>query len=900
MPLPPGDARLETGIKEIITDDVTGHGYAKRRDGAYVAIVEGTPMNTSRFDRDDWHDLAASLRDHFDAEIAKNGLPIQMQVSRTPADGIDVETLTDVVRDDDAPTDARTYAALTAEHADDWCFGSGVMDSHIRLVVWASPDEGQGDPRGLLRQRLDALRGKTSTDHHQRVLRQRVQTAEGVLQTLADDVSALDADGVATRLRESWRPHDEPLANPTDTQTHDQSLLWAPHGIDEQRSHVVLSPDDPQARDVATSIRVSGWPVNPGPGILSDILATPGVRLDMAIHIGDRDWREKIDELDTEIAQIRRRVTDLFSGRGARGDTHESQARDGETLEGDKVDLRDHAQDTETEIAEVSTTFTIRAKTVDDALDARGKIISRLRRVGATATPADGDQLVALRTTTPIGHDNLREVLSSAVGEFLSSMIKNGHVELGVPTHFDMPSDSVGCLAPAAHGVRSDDDGVLYGLAAGTHPTVREESPAGFLQICREDLPAPHRYIMGRSGAGKTYMASGQATEELLRERGADRLLILDIAENFEGVINTLGGEKVAFGETSINPWAVDREQGIDLVTDLIDTHLDHNTGRDRPSRSAVRATVRATYDRAESWDRSPVFTDYFDLLADVSEDPDKAGVTLRQTHGEGQRWSETATDLLTHMAPFRPDGEYDFMSPDVEAGDDPEGMVDLSEEHILFDGSEFQEKEGAAKGMLSVLFLSLAYRASDDPDEMVLCVVDEAHDVFRDTEADRFESMVRAGRNRGLCFDFLSQADEDFSADETARIIAKQSSVVISGDVGAEASPDEIEQHFGFPRREAGLICGGLEMGRSETDYSEMVVNVKDRGCYLVRYKAHPIAGKMLTYREHGDGDWDAYTADAYAALDLGEPESEPESDATHDVDPRAHNPSQEVIADD
>lgn len=185
-------------------------------------------------------------------------------------------------------------------------------------------------------------------------------------------------------------------------------------------------------------------------------------------------------------------------------------------------------------------------------------------------------------------------------------------------------------------------------------------------------------------------------------------------------------------------------------------------------------------------------------------------------------------------------------MSLDVEAGESPTGEVDLSERVLLFDGSEFQDRGGTASGMITVLYLSLAYRASGG-DELVLCAVDEAHDVFRDAaEAGRFESMVRAGRNRGLCFDFLSQADE-------ARVIAKQALVVVAGNLGQEASVEDV-MSFGFPRDEARQICGRLEMGESDADYSEAVVSVEG-DIYLVQIETHDLVGEMITYSED-DGD--------------------------------------------
>lgn len=849
MPLLPGNARRETGVRATHTSEEYGLAYAERLDGTLVAIVGGEPRNTTRDHADEWAGTASELAHTFDAKLGKADADTQFQVSRGHAEGADVATLDARSTDDDAPRDGRTAAAAVAEHTRDRERSAGVMDTTPRAVVTASASEAADTRRGGFNRGVFAQSSGT-TDAQLRLLAKRADAATETLRTVADDVHTYDEREIREALRAAWRPHDEPLPDETTETAADETVLWGPHGVDEHRTHVELSPEDDAARDVVSSVWVSGWPIGPRPGILAPVLSTPGVRLEFALHPGARDRHTKADELDSQITNIKRRVGSILADRGVTG---EGQARDGDRLAGSKVDLRDHAQETETEIAEVSTVLTVRARSEEVALDARDKVISRLRGVGCTATPADGDQLRAFRTATPIGRDDLRDALASRLGELLSSAVKNAHVELGTPTAFDMPSGSVGCLAPTAPSVRQDDDGVIYGLAAAAHPFPEnsEETAAGLLQVCREDLSAPHTYRMGRSGAGKTYMESAQVTEEYLRERGADRVMILDIAENFDGVVRTLDGDKVVFGESLVNPWAVGPEEGVDLITELISVVLRDAEGA-TPPRAKVRESVRETYQREGDRDRPPVFGDYFDLLAEIQDG--EADISVRSTEGEAEEWADDATALLGHLSQFRPGGEFGFMSPDLAAGDPPEGSVDLSERVLLFDGSEFQDRGGPAKGMLSVLFLSLAYRASAG-DDMTLCVVDEAHSVFKSSaQAGRFESMVRAGRNRGLCFDFLSQADEDFNMAE-ARVIAKQASLVVAGNVGTEAEPGEL-MSFGFPREEAEEICGELKMGR-DGDYSEAVVSVEG-DIYLTQYQTHPLVADLITYSDPDPDDPD------------------------------------------
>ena len=875
MPLLPGDARRKTGVRATGTTP-GGNGYLRRDDETLVAIVGGEPRNTTRYSPADWGGLAWDVAESFDTAIAKEGITCQLQTSRTYSEGTDVVSLDALAGDESAREDARAFAAATAENTREWEHAAGVMDSSPKVAVAVGTDETGTARRGAGR----GIFGTTpdTTEAQEKLLDKRVRAATALMGQMATGAEAYSEGEIREALRAAWRPHDDPIPqDPAEASTADDTVLWGPHGVNEKRDHVVLSPSDPESTDYVSSLWVSSWPGHLSPGILADALSTPGLRLEFAVYPADCDREDKITDLDDRIRLLRRRMISLLSERGLGG---EKDADDADMIEGEVEDLRDHLREDEVEGTEGTVIFTVRADSREAVLSARSTLRTRLRKVGCSATPADGDQLAAFRSTTPIVKDDLTPALHSRLSDLLSSVARNVHIEMGTPTAHDMPSGAIGCLAHAIHGVRQDEDGVIYGLAQGTHRRLSDVSTK-ILQICRDDLNSPHRYIIGRSGWGKTFFESVNSTEELLRDRGADQLMILDIAENFEGVIHTLGGEKVVFGESLINPFAAGREHGVDLVTDLICVLLAEEDPEDAPSRSRVRKTVLKTYDRVEAADTGrdiPVFDDYFDLLEGVQGE--EIDLSVRGTSGELADWAQDARILLGQLSQFDTGGEFGFMSPDLDAGDPVTGDVPLDERVLLFDGSEFQDRGGAAKAMLAVMYLSIAYRKSDG-EEKVLCVVDEAHSVFRlAAQAGLFEEMVRAGRNRGLCFDFLSQADDDFSVDE-ALVIAKQASVLIAGDVGSEADPEDI-MSFGIPEQEAELICGGLKMGGTSNaagqseDYSEAVVSVEG-DIYLVEFEVHDLVSDMVTFEATeeataagGEEQWRVYMDDSLAATEV------------------------------
>lgn len=245
---------------------------------------------------------------------------------------------------------------------------------------------------------------------------------------------------------------------------------------------------------------------------------------------------------------------------------------------------------------------------------------------------------------------------------------------------------------------------------------------------------------------------------------------------------------------------------------------------------------------------------DFFDTLAEVErnvEDNPKE-YTARGTESEVQTLKSEAGTLISRFKEFQPDGTYSYFHGESE--------VDLYDRVVYFDMQKFEDDTTAAKGMSMALITSHAYELAKQTRGHVDLVVDEAHDLFRDAaQADQIESMVRAGRNTGLMFDFISQAGEDFDAG-AAKVIAKQCSIAIWRDLGE--MDVETPMEFGLTQEQAALVSGGLATGDNDAmDYSEALVDIEgDR--YLIERRVSDYAARIVDYRESDDGRFDAYMA--------------------------------------
>ena len=620
-----------------------------------------------------------------------------------------------------------------------------------------------------------------------------------------------------------------------------KQMVYSPAYVDEYGKYVEVGDQ------YMSSIWVTGWPKHPEEGLLESILSVPEIRYDISLSLKATDYHDKLDELES----LREKITSSAIEKEDSG----GSGADASALAADVQVLREQMQDNDLECFEVGMTITVRSGSLDAVKRARRRIAGRCSAVNISTTTASNRQLAAVRTTSPLPTNNLRE-------------------ETRIDTTFNMTSDGVACLFPFSGYYIVEREGTTYGLVK---TGVRDSGDTlGMLQVNRLNRTSPHRFWVGRSGSGKSFDIKNHINEEMARDR-TESTVIVDIARGFDGPVETYNGSKVIVGETTINPFEIrppkdarGTEESLDdkvrLLTDMFQIYMMENAPEEEAQaiRSTISKTVRETYKTAGPEDddigitndpsthdkESPVMEDYFKLLADMEENTRE--YTYQQTDSEVDALKDDIKVLMNRLKEFQPGQTYDYLSGKSEA--------DMYDRVVYFDMNKFENDSSAAKGMMMTLITSHAYELAKQTEGHVNVVVDEAHDLFRDAaQADQLESMVRAGRNTGLMFDFISQAGEDFDAG-AAKVIAKQCSIAIWRDLGEMGA--SVPQEFGLEQEQAQVVSGELATGDNEAlDYSEALVDVEsDR--YLIERRVSDYAARIVDYRESEDGDFDAYMA--------------------------------------
>jgi len=599
-----------------------------------------------------------------------------------------------------------------------------------------------------------------------------------------------------------------------------------------------------------------------------------GTLVDASLYVHSTDYREKMDELATD--------QEWLSAMGIEKEGKQAKADDADVAATQKIILRDHMRDNGVECAEVSMVITVRADSKEKALRLRKHVKTEfLGPNDIVATEADDRQLAAMKTTSP------------TPGDEFDRASKND-------TRFEMPSDTLGAMFPMAGGYQTHESGTIYGMALG-----RSGAPTGLLQVDRREIAVPHRFWVGRSGSGKSFNIKDLLIADMLRKPNL-RTIIVDIARGFDGVVETFDGGKVIVGETQINPFEVrapgehgdgfkaDLSSKINLIADMFHLYLQENATEPEELRATLVELIRKTYSNAgitddpstHSKEKSPTMVDFFAVLADAATNPEE--YTAEGTDYETENMVEHAGTLLTALKPFKPtpedepDGAFEWMSGESD--------VDLSSRVLYFDMQKFEGKPAVEKGMAMAYILSIAPEVAKQTNNYVDVVIDEAHDLFREVaQAGRLESMVRAGRNAGLMFDFISQADDDFN-ENAAKRIAKQCAISGWQNMGKMGLSDP--EAFGLTDMQASQLSGGLAAGDdNRTSYSECLVDV-DGDVYRVRKRVSDYAKAILDYRESDDGDFDEYLA---RELSKDDEEDDPDvevNDETTDEDESSDEP--------
>ena len=272
-------------------------------------------------------------------------------------------------------------------------------------------------------------------------------------------------------------------------------------------------------RGWAAVLVVVGYPREVQAGWLGPLTTYPG-RVDVAVHI------DPVDPM-TAAGQLRRRLALLESGR--RADCDYGRLRDPhvEAATEDAYGLADRIARGEARLFRVGLSVTVHADTPGELTER----VAEVRAVAASllidARPASYRELAGWVTGLPLGLDRLGG--------------RRGFDTDALAAAFPFTSPDL----PGGPGSPAGLDGVLYGHNLGS---------AGLVFWDRFACDNHNAVILGRSGAGKSYLVK----LELLRSlyRGVE-VMVIDPEDEYRRLAHAVGGTVVAPGAPGVrlNPF---------------------------------------------------------------------------------------------------------------------------------------------------------------------------------------------------------------------------------------------------------------------------------------------------------------------------------------------------------
>ncbi|MFF0492896.1 PrgI family mobile element protein [Nocardia sp. NPDC004068] len=413
-------------------------------------------------------------------------------------------------------------------------------DDHLTrrqvLLIWRDPLDTLTAPSGLgLRGRRRARRGVSEAARRSaesRLLR-RMSEAADTLAPLGVTVSALDDTQAAAVLTSCCNP--DHLVTTEETTARDTVVTTAtgfadtgltvedpfaprggfgPESVTIGTRHLVLGGD------WTTTLAVTGYPREVTAGWLSPLLSHPG-RVDVAVHIDPVDPVTAATRLRRQLARLESsRLHD--AGRGRLPDPHVDVAVE------DAADLSARVARAEARLFRVGVYLCVHA-------DSETELAEEVAAVRALAASLLVDTCTlsyraaqAWATTLPLGLDLIR-VQRTFDTPALAAMVPFDSPQLPV-------ADPVAATRP---------HGVLYGRDAG-----------GGLLIVDRFAPEAHNHntvILGRSGAGKSYLVKTEILRSLYR--GIEQVVI-DPEDEYRRLAHAVGGTHIRLGTRHrLNPF---------------------------------------------------------------------------------------------------------------------------------------------------------------------------------------------------------------------------------------------------------------------------------------------------------------------------------------------------------
>lgn len=455
------------------------------------------------------------------------------------------------------------------------------------------------------------------------------------------------------------------------------SSAFVPDAIEVGARHLQIG------EEWVASFAVVGYPREVHPGWLQPLLTYPG-RLDVSLHI---------EPIDPQVAaeRLRKQLGKLESGRrhtAEHGRLHDPEV---EAATEDAYDLSDRLARGEGRLFRLGLYLTVHAASETELIEE----ISALRALAASllmdAKPTTYRSLQGWVTALPMGLDHIG----------MTRTFDTAALSAAFPfTSPDLPPPDVTSASAAS--------GVLYGWNLGSQ---------GLVHWDRFACENYNSVILGRSGAGKSYLVKLEALRSLYR--GVE-IAIIDPEDEYARLAGAVGGTYFPLGSEGVRLNPLDlpihtrpdgrRSAPADALTRrslFVHTLLSVLFGQSLTAdeRAVLDQAVTATYQAAGITEDARTWTRQAPLLADLR------AVLAGNDH-------DTAHDLAARLHPFT-DGAFSglFDGPTTAP---PEG-------HLLVFSLRNLPDELKPAGTL--LTLDAVWRRVSNPATRRprLCVVDEA-----------------------------------------------------------------------------------------------------------------------------------------------------------------------------
>lgn len=875
--------------------------------GALVSLVEADMVNNSGLFQNQWGELAVNFKEAFRNNVSRkggHGFDVQFQISQYDYDPFVLEQLSDAAEDGDLSYFERLYAQKRIDHIIDKLADQGVKERTGYAVVKVDPIEGldlsafernlarlpfwipeaeQKERQGkLLLRRVESVKSALESETSARAL--SAEEAMGVQRAFwqdkhhdALDMSqvAVDSDTPVTASLEDGGDSPDEDATDTDPDADEDggsggrvgrfsvtalretltsltddvydSTAWksfAPIEMDRAADHAVLNRDQ-----YVKCLYVVGWPKTATPGDLEDVVTTPHVRMDTSLFLYARDRTEKYDDVsDEEEAAFGDAIVKEWLG--------QSDSDSSDDL-GAQKSLEKEELESGVEFSEGVMLISVRGPSLEAVEDAAGMVEDECNRHDISTREATKFHPEALKATAPLGYNAVRE-------------------EAKVNARFDFHEDAIGALFPFVGDVRTDDHGIIQGYAKPDSGDSRVIEP---LALNWEKRTTGHKAVFGRSGTGKTAGENEDDIEDHIINPGG-KTVVIDIARGFDALPKMRPGSKVEFGETTINPWELHTpeegagrggfEDRVELITSIFMMHINHYGATDNDLRPRVEQIVRETYNRfgiygdsPETFDdndhpeNNPINDDFFGTVDEMYESPTDY---VRDSQSAVQGLKEDLDTLDKYLNAFKPGRKYDYLNGQSE--------VDLEADTVLLDANRVENSQNSVEKAIAILIgTTVGYEVAKQTPRKVKMVMDEAHTIFSDEEeAENVAELVRAGRNYGLVFTFLTQATSDLLSGP-GKVVFDQSSTHIWHEVG---SADASDLRGLLPPEYSELVRNDLDTGDNDaTDRSEALVRVETGEWYIIEKDYSGYLMALVEYQEDKHGNFTEYMADRIDDVD-------------------------------